>query len=462
MENKSLLVVGNGADLYANLDSTFECFMNDKVGTIENTYNIFSSFKNTASEYLSKNNRQMRNDFKVFKIGLLPFYIKLSNADVDQSIENLKNEMLNDTYIEDLKTKLSLTFSNMKKDYENFEKLYRNIRGYSFWEIFISCLRTSEMSWYDIEKQIENFMTGVLNKRKLDRETSYYLYKSLDNMRDDNYRYEYENGLIYDIKSERLYMFALYYILDKYDEKFNSEEDIDKILLGELYEFEKEFADYLSENIKEHADYSRDLASLYQKLVNISKNKSCNLLTFNYTSINNMPKGISKVKHIHGSIDTNDVKNRSNIIIGIDSNIDYPENCTQEEKDSIYLFTKTSRVLNLVNNHEDVLEDNINEIIFFGHSLGDSDYSYFQSIFDYYDLYSSKLVLKFVFSPRYKDDDSETEKEQRYIEKRESQSKKIANLINNYGQTLENKDHGKNLLHKLLIEERINIINIDG
>lgn len=461
MENKSLLVVGNGADLYANLDSTFECFMNDKVGTIENTYNIFSSFKNTASEYLSKNNRQMRNDFKVFKMGLLPFYIKLSNADVDQSIENLKNEMLNDTYIEDLKTKLSLTFSNMKIDYENFEKLYRNIRGYSFWEIFISCLRTSEMSWYDIEKQIENFMTGVLNKRELDRETSYYLYKSLDNMRYDNYRYEYESGLIYDIKSERLYMFALYYILDKYDEKFNSEEDIDKILLGELYKFEKEFADYLSENIKEHADYSRDLAGLYQKLINISKNKECNLLTFNYTSIKNMPKEITKVKHIHGSIDMDDDKNRSNIIIGIDSNIDYPENCTQAEKDSIYLFTKTSRVLNLVNNHEDVLEDNINEIIFFGHSLGDSDYSYFQSIFDYYDLYSSKLVLKFVFSPRYKDDDSEIEKEQIYIEKRESQSKKIANLINNYGQTLENKDHGKNLLHKLLIEERINIINID-
>lgn len=461
MENKSLLVVGNGADLYANLDSTFECFMNDKVGTIENTYNIFSSFKNTASEYLSKNNRQMRNDFKVFKMGLLPFYIKLSNADVDQSIENLKNEMLNDTYIEDLKTKLSLTFSNMKIDYENFEKLYRNIRGYSFWEIFISCLRTSEMSWYDIEKQIENFMTGVLNKRKLDRETSYYLYKSLDNMRYDNYRYEYENGLIYDIKSERLYMFALYYILDKYDEKFNSEEDIDKILLGELYKFEKEFSDYLSKNIKEHTDYRKDLSSLYQKLINISKNKSCNLLTFNYTSINNMPKEISKVKHIHGSIDMNDFKNRSNIIIGIDSNIDYPAECTQEEKDSIYSFTKTSRVLNLVNNHEDVLEDNINEIIFFGHSLGDSDYSYFQSIFDYYDLYSSKLVLKFVFSPRYKDDDSEIQKEQIYIEKRESQSKKIANLINNYGKTLENKDHGKNLLHKLLIEERINIINID-
>ena len=34
--------------------------------------------------------------------------------------------------------------------------------------------------------------------------------------------------------------------------------------------------------------------------------------------------------------------------------------------------------------------------------------------------------------------------------------------MKNYGEKLENKDKGKNLLHKLLIENRIKLINIDN
>lgn len=98
-----------------------------------------------------------------------------------------------------------------------------------------------------------------------------------------------------------------------------------------------------------------------------------------------------------------------------------------------------------------MLEDDINEIIFYGHSLGESDYSYFQSIFDHYNLYNSDLSLKFGFSFHggHSLDDS--------IEK---QSNRVSKLINKYGETLDNKDHAKNLLHKLLIENRLSIFEI--
>lgn len=34
---------------------------------------------------------------------------------------------------------------------------------------------------------------------------------------------------------------------------------------------------------------------------------------------------------------------------------------------------------------------------------------------------------------------------------------KVTKLINRYGDTLDNKDHGKNLLHKLILENRLSI-----
>lgn len=40
-------------------------------------------------------------------------------------------------------------------------------------------------------------------------------------------------------------------------------------------------------------------------------------------------------------------------------------------------------------------KEEINEIAFFGHSLSKLDYSYFQTIFDFYDLYSSDVTLAF-------------------------------------------------------------------
>ena len=83
------------------------------------------------------------------------------------------------------------------------------------------------------------------------------------------------------------------------------------------------------------------------------------------------------------------------------------------------------------------------EIKFYGHSLSEADYSYFQSIFDYYHIYdNSNVSLLFYYSEGYEQIDS------------------IYKLINDYGKTMINQDQGKNLIHKLLLENRLKIIKL--
>ena len=65
-------------------------------------------------------------------------------------------------------------------------------------------------------------------------------------------------------------------------------------------------------------------------------------------------------------------------------------------------------------------------------------------MFDYYSIYDSKIRLIFLYS----DHDGK---------EKSRQENRVVKLINDYGKTLENKDKGKNLLHKLLLENRIKI-----
>ena len=89
------------------------------------------------------------------------------------------------------------------------------------------------------------------------------------------------------------------------------------------------------------------------------------------------------------------------------------------------------------------IADEIKEIKFFGHSLGEADYSYFQSLFDQVDLYGSKTKLTFCYTtmhgPNYD---------------------AIIELMNRYGETVIPEAHGRNLLHKLLLEERLKIATL--
>lgn len=77
----------------------------------------------------------------------------------------------------------------------------------------------------------------------------------------------------------------------------------------------------------------------------------------------------------------------------------------------------------------------IEAIKFYGHSLAEADYSYFQHLFDYYDLYNNNsLKLEFYYSV-YEGVDPEKLKQEQLVS--------ILRLLDKYGETLDNKFHGK-------------------
>lgn len=204
--------------------------------------------------------------------------------------------------------------------------------------------------------------------------------------------------------------------------------------------FEKDFGNYIK-NVQNKLAHSLD---------NILYNdKPKKIINFNYTTVikneinkfKNIQKyptdenirSIEEVINIHG-----DYKNP---IFGIDN---------QNVDESMNIFTKTYRILSSDTIESFTLPSNklLETIYFFGHSLSEADYSYFQSMFDYYSIYDSKIRLIFLYS----DHDGK---------EKSRQENRVVKLINDYGKTLENKDKGKNLLHKLLLENRIKIYEIE-
>ena len=163
---------------------------------------------------------------------------------------------------------------------------------------------------------------------------------------------------------------------------------------------------------------------------------SNDILSFNYT----LPVQSFNWYNIHGRLSSN------NIIFGInyDSLISHFTNTPIQ-------FSKSYRILENGFFSNIRLSKDIKNILFYGHGLGEADYPYFQSIFDSIDLYHGNTRLIFFW---------DAYDENKKIELHKEMLNKVVNLIEKYGQTFSNKDHGRNLLTKLKIENRILIKEI--
>lgn len=235
------------------------------------------------------------------------------------------------------------------------------------------------------------------------------------------------------------------------------------ILLDQLHFFESRFATYIMEQTQSNGRYSSSVDTLIYCLANdempeqvlamgyndsqySESPKSTNILDFNYTEpIKIMWKNDTTCLNVHG------LARSHNIIFGIDgTNISPEQECYAE----IVKFTKTYRIMALnsiphpslvrpyLSSDPDIATDTIK---FFGHSLAGADYSYFQAIFDEVSLYESTTRLIFYYNTRRRGgENAQTE-----------MFEKVNHLITTYGQTLDNNDHGRNLLHKLLLEGRL-------
>lgn len=237
-------------------------------------------------------------------------------------------------------------------------------------------------------------------------------------------------------------------------------EDVYDFLLEELHALEHEFASYLKGEIARSNDYKQNAIRLMGNLLNDEFPKDSDeyeieesVLSFNYTrpfgsQLGRAPR-TNILSNVHGSIE------KDNIVFGIDGS-----DCMGLNK--VIEFTKTYRLMALGSpdfsrvvhgDGKSPMSHSTDLIKFYGHSLADSDYSYFQAIFDTVGLYSGNTRLVFYYRPhKLRDGSMRSEKDVR-----ESTMKSAIKLLTAYGRTMENADHGKNLIHKLLLEGRLSV-----
>ena len=301
-------------------------------------------------------------------------------------------------------------------------QLYKDIEKNLFY-LYLIFLKKCDLNWNEVESNIFPFIRDTSKIFKLKMET-----------------------ILGNIEKNEMYKYLLIAKAIIKDRKNLSFLDF---MMEQLNLFEKDFGNYIgSLEIKEENK---------NRLINIFRT-TCRkkIINFNYSiflqdlidrykdiafseiEIPRRIKPIESIVNIHGDF--------KNPIFGIDSH---------NSEEQFQNFTKTSRILNndTIENFELPKPEKLGTINFFGHSLSKADYSYFQSLFDYYDIYSSNIKLNFMYSEYDKNDLTRA--------KRETHNN-VVKLMKNYGEKLENKDKGKNLLHKLLIENRIKLINIDN
>lgn len=403
MKEAQLLILGNGFDLQCGLKSTFNDFEEPRLTRLTKMDTIFST-------------------------GMRIPYTKTHGPD-----DNPMNGNTSEIWF--WSKKLTLWDLILKKEKEKEQQAH---------------------TWYDIEKCIKWWTQYINNLME-------------DSLPEREHRATHGNN---DPDSPRAPLFwnqdirqaIKQYATNVY--KWNGAiETLLQILRFELQRYEEDFAAYMTKQVQEKRTYSNTASDLIQKLVfdqlgldlhdpkSLSKADSIwkhgtNILDFNYTMPLHQFKPCPLVFNVHGRAD------KGNIIFGIDgTGVDTHRPFYRE----IVKFTKTYRLMALSSNpHPSLVQPYIpgtgqqetQYIKFFGHSLGEADYSYFQAIFDEVDLYKSQTHLIFYYNARRHNGNRADEE----------MFEKVNHLISRYGETLDNKDHGKNLLHKLLLEGRLSVI----
>lgn len=203
----------------------------------------------------------------------------------------------------------------------------------------------------------------------------------------------------------------------------------------QLDDFEDYFRVYLQiqlHNLNLDENYIKSSQKFAKKLTN---QQDYNLINFNYTTFYNQndPNKIN----IHSTLQDGDYP-----IFGISSDLGNNKLIYQKP---YYRFSKIYQIMQRtnVNSIKKILPKNIDEIIFYGHSLARADYFYFDTIFTEYNIYSSDIKITFKYS---------TDFGEKY-EIKEQQFKNVYRLINQFAEHI----NIPNLLPKLLLENRLNI-----
>lgn len=443
--SEQLIILGNGFDIASTLPSTYNQYFKSREEVVYDLDEIEDIFFDNYSGGQS-----------VFDI--------LSKI----------NEMIENEQSDDESTSSQNKYDDYFLMYKKIQQL-KILYEFSFWEISSVVGRRTLFSWNGIEKAIENFIKKF-NKDYGNINDNFKMMKRVIS----DFGCLYPEGVSFDFKTKHddenktseFYIFVIACILKA---KYNTKNLFDAIrkfdtfqsfFMDELNDFESRFVKYIK-YVSEDKKYLNQRDLLFKQISSdgtdekdgIHNKSMCKLLSFNYTDYSSLSNNVNDIHNIHGSV------NGNHIIFGIDS-IYSSRNDEKNEKDEennnykehivkLKPFTKTYRLLELETDYtvNSVLTNDIKLIKFFGHSLSHADYSYFQSIFDYYDVYSNNIKLIFYFALH----DGESDTEKQIIKSKRKQISKVYNLMEDYGKTMDNADHGKNLLHKLIMEGRLSI-----
>lgn len=334
--------------------------------------------------------------------------------------------------------------------------------GKTAWDIILQA--NSQESWYDIETEIKKWMT--VSKGSVSAPYIRVADKiNTEIIPTDNYLPIIGKRSLSNLPIAQVAYFL--YSMQKYQRKWTPK-NVASLLMQELHRFESAFCQYLNCEIASHeAFYKESEKKLLSAIEEFGLPDNCksevSILDFNFTdpldskTINSSTNADNPTLiNIHGSCKNNTA------IFGIDGTDN------MEEEDSRH-FTKTYRLLSLNNpnirniihiSHKNENDDTLPDMIkFYGHSLSEADYSYFQSIFDGVNLYEGNIKLIFFYRPR-RDNSSVEGARIPDSEAADEMKDKVTKLLLTYGNTLTNKDHGKNLIHKLILEGRLSVLPI--
>lgn len=405
-----ILVLGNGFDVACGLPTNYSDFFKWRVETNKSDYKLLDDLilNNEYIEGFKFQNTNYGNDFVTSDV-----------LEYGHSTRSTQGELFGGFNLNlwDILFYTEFVIDNDCSPTNN-EKMDRSIK------------------WSNIEAEIYHFVDesseSVLGSHK-----SFRKYPTFSDLRNRKL------GINDKLKGMKLkfVFYSMQYLLETYklDEYGKLFEFLDyDIILKELIKFEKTFKEYLNYISEKHYEiYDANADILIKRM--FPNSSRIFYLSFNYTSVASKVYYVSGT-YVHGRFD-------GDIIFGIDSS-------GIDANSKAFKFTKTRRKMVAVNKFipTSIPSKNlVQSINFFGHSLSSADYSYFKSIFDFYSIYSSNIVLVFFFK-KYGGRASD--------ELLNEQSDLIAQLLRNYGKTLPNQLDGENLLHKLLLENRLRIEEI--
>ena len=435
MQNNTLnelLIIGNGFDLQCKLKTKYTDFFSKKYGIDFLTEKYIEKFP----EQTVIQCKQKAIDFfiNVFKE-------KLYNLNVEKFIQSNS-----DSYgylINYFKQIFRQNFSDFEPTLTNWDII--------FISSYVLMSNSDKFQWVDIEKMIFKTVTIVFKNKKEIFSNSEFP--------NDQARMKFINIVQYCFKDNK---------------------DLSTSMLDSLKKFEKSFALYIKNLIYKSKDHYFKRSEKLLKYLTSSYNEEIvhlDVINFNYfldeNIVNQMihEKRFSNITfnswtNIHGVASWNDSYTRSQInklhsnykrlappIFGIDWHDISDTTNDIDFNDPRIIFTKSFRLIdNQVNNMRDKkhqFQKNINKIIFFGHSLGHADYSYFESLFDIYNIYDSNIELNFYYKKGSSD----------FLDRLSAQKtlEEIIKLLTSYGQTSTNQ-HGENIVNKLLLEQRLNLL----